>query len=149
VTEIWFYHLTESRLEDALPPLLEKTLERGWRAVVELGSDERVNALNEHLWTWRDDSFLPHGVAGDGNEAMQPILLTAGADNPNAANVRFHADGCLPKEAGTYERAIVLFDGHDNEQLQAARGAWKALKAQGAAMSYWQQTQNGRWEKKQ
>ncbi|MCU0830630.1 MAG: DNA polymerase III subunit chi [Rhizobiaceae bacterium] len=146
--EIWFYHLTESRLEDALPPLLEKTLERGWRAVVELGSEERMNSLNDHLWTWRDDSFLPHGMAGDGNEALQPVLLTTSGINPNHANVRFHADGALPQGVSGYDRAIVLFDGHDNDQLQAARAAWKALKAEGAEMSYWQQNPSGRWERK-
>ena len=35
MTEILFYHLQHQPLERVLPTLLEKTLERGWRAVVQ------------------------------------------------------------------------------------------------------------------
>lgn len=148
MAEVLFYHLTESRIEDALPPLLEKTLERGWRAVVQCGGEERLNALNEHLWTYRDDSFLPHGLAGDGNEAAQPVFLALDDANPNGATVRFHVDGAMPGDITRYARAVLMFDGHDNGQLDDARASWKRLKGEGHAVSYWQQAQGGRWEKK-
>ena len=84
-TEIYFYHLERRSLEDVLPTLLERSLERGWRAAVQAASEERVEALNTLLWTYREESFLPHGTARDGSPEAHPIYLTATEDNPNGA----------------------------------------------------------------
>lgn len=148
MTEVLFYHLTESALEDALPPLLEKSLERGWRAVVQTGSDERRDALDTHLWTYRDDSFLAHGTEHDQHAQHQPVLLTTGTGNANAARIRFMVDGAEPPDLSNYDRAVFMFDGHDMTQVEQARGHWKAMKAAGHAATYWQQTPERRWERK-
>ncbi len=148
MAEVLFYHLTESTLEEALPGLLERTLQRGWKAVVQTGSEERRDALDTHLWTFRDDSFLAHGLDRDPHAADQPILLTAGHMNPGDASVRFLVDGAEPPDLAGYERAVFMFDGHDEQQLQAAREQWKAVRAAGHAVTYWQQTPDRRWERK-
>lgn len=148
MAEILFYHLTERTLEQVLPGLLEKCLERGWRVVVQAGSRERVEALDAHLWTFRDESFLPHGMLRDGTEAMQPVWLTEGDDNPNSANIRFIVDGAVPPDLSAYQRGIYIFDGHDNDALEQARVRWKAEKAAGHEITYWQQNPRGGWEKK-
>ena len=148
MTEVLFYHLTESTLEEALPPLLEKSVERGWRVVVQAGSDERRAVLDSHLWTFRDDSFLGHGLDSDPMAADQPILLTLGSGNANDATVRFLVDGAEPPPLDAYERAVFMFDGHDTAQLEHARAQWKALKGQGHAVTYWQQVDGRRWERK-
>ncbi|WP_338723196.1 DNA polymerase III subunit chi [Devosia sp. XK-2] len=147
MAEVLFYHLEARPLEAVIPLLLEKTLERGWRAVVEVGSRERAEALDAHLWTYRDDSFLPHGLAGDDAEAMQPILITTEADNPNAAAVRFFADGAVPQSGEGYERLVYMFSGHDPDAVQTARDAWVALRGDND-VTYWQQEASGRWVKK-
>jgi DNA polymerase-3 subunit chi len=128
--------------------LLEKTLERGWKAVVEAGSRERAEALDTTLWTWREDSFLPHAVAGQSSDARQPILITAETDNPNGANVRFFVDRAVPTDIDGYERVVYLFTGHDPEAVAEARAAWKALSTSGNAVTYWQQDPAGRWVRK-
>lgn len=148
MAEALFYHLTESALEEALPPLLEKCIERGWRVVVQAGSAERRDALDALLWTYRDDSFLAHGTEHDQHPAEQPVLLTCGKDNPNGASIRFLVDGAAPPDLAGYDRAVFLFDGHDADQLALARGHWKAMKAAGLAVTYWQQALDRRWEKK-
>jgi DNA polymerase-3 subunit chi len=148
MTEVLFYHLTESTLEQALPPLLEKSVARGWRAVVQTGGEERRDALDAHLWTFRDDSFLAHGTDREPHAAEQPIVLTTGTANPNSAEIRFVVDGAEPPEIGGYQRAVFMFDGHDQVQLEAAREQWKAMKAAGHAVTYWQQAADGRWERK-
>lgn len=148
MTDVLFYHLTESTLEDALPALLERSLERGWRAVVQVGTIERRDALDQHLWTWRDDSFLAHGTDHDRHPDRQPILLTTGTDNVNSAQIRFVADGAEPPDLGSYQRAVFLFDGHDQSQVEQARAHWKTVKAAGHKLTYWQQTPEGRWERK-
>ena len=148
MTEILFYHLTESTLEDALPLLLERSLERGWKVVVESGNEERITALNAHLWTYRDDGFLPHGAAGDAHPEEQPVYLSADATNPNQANVRFYVDGSKPTKTEGYTRIVLMFDGHNNTEVADARLEWKRLKAEGHDLTYWQQNQDRRWEKK-
>jgi DNA polymerase-3 subunit chi len=150
VTEVLFYRLQRQRLDEVLPDLLEKTLRRGWRAVVVAGSVERVEALNAHLWTWRRDSFLPHGSKADGFAADQPVWLTDGDENPNGAKVLFLVDGAEysppSAAAGSYERVCDLFDGNDPAAVEAARERWTRFKNAGHALSYWRQGDSG-WEK--
>lgn len=149
MTELLFYHLQGRPLEAVLPTLLEKSLERGWKVAVQAGSEERVEALDALLWTYRDDSFLPHGSARERDAAEQPIVLTAGADRLNGAQVRFLIDGAeLPADADTYERLVLMVDGGDPDGLAAARGQWKDAKARGFDVTYWQQDGQGRWERK-
>lgn len=154
MTEVLFYHLDRLPLERVLPELLEKCLERHWNAVVQVGSDERCQALDAHLWTYRDDAFLPHGSqqtsAGDagGSANAHPVWLTTRDDNPNAAQVRFLADGADIDSFSEYQRIVRLFDGNDADAVEQARAAWKSAKEAGHEATYWQQNERGRWEKK-
>ena len=147
-SDVMFYHLEYQPLDKVLPSLLEKTLERGWRAVVQTGSEERLEAIDTLLWTYSEESFLPHGTARAGFAAQQPVYLTTGDDVPNGAGVRFVVDGATPASFSGMERIIFLFDGNDSEAVAAAREQWKAAKAAGCGLTYWQQSDNGRWEKK-
>ena len=148
MAEVLFYHLTESTLEEALPGLLERSLQRGWKAVVQTGTEERRDALDAHLWTFRDDSFLAHATDREAYPADQPVLLTTGQGNGNGAEIRFIVDGAEPPNLDGYERAVFLFDGHDQAQVEMAREQWKKLKAQDHQVTYWQQTPDRRWERK-
>jgi DNA polymerase-3 subunit chi len=149
MTEVLFYHLQRQPLERVLPQLLERSVGRGWRVVIQVASDERVDALDAHLWTYRDDSFLAHGTARDGDTAAQPILLTTSDHNPNGAKVRFLIDGApMPADAGDYDRIVLLFDGEDEEAVAAARVRWGEVKALGHEATYWQSDEQGRWVKK-
>jgi DNA polymerase-3 subunit chi len=145
--EVWFYHLERTGLDQALPELLDKTLARGWRAIVRSASPDRLEHLDGWLWSYREDSFLPHGLEGEPAAARQPVLLTTGDANPNGADALFLIDGAEPGVLAGYERCLVLFDGKDDDQLQRARRQWSALKAGGAPLSYWRQSAEGRWEK--
>jgi DNA polymerase-3 subunit chi len=147
-TEIYFYHLERQSLAEALPKLLELSLERGWRAVVQTASEERVEALNTLLWTYRNESFLPHGTARDGRSWEQLIYLTAGDDNPNGAQIRFLVDGTTLADVSPYVRVAYVFDARDAGALESARAAWQEAKARGEAVSYFQQDQTGRWQRK-
>jgi DNA polymerase III subunit chi len=147
MTEILFYHLQRQPLEQVLPELLERCLERKWRAVVQVGSEDRRDALDAHLWTYRDESFLPHGTAKEGHAEEQPVWLTAADDNPNGASVRFLADGAETADMAAYQRVVRIFDGNDPDAVARARQAWKEARAAGHDATYWQQAENGRWEK--
>lgn len=146
-TEVVFYHLERQPLERVLPSLLEKTLERGWRAVVQSGSEERLAALDTALWTYTDESFLPHGTRKDGHAADQPIYLTTGEETPNGAGVRFLVDGAVAASFEGFSRFVYLFDGRDEEAKATARSQWQAAKTAGVSVTYWRQNDAGRWEK--
>lgn len=145
--EVWFYHLERSALEQVLPGLLDKTLARGWRGLVRTTSAERAEGLDQHLWTYRDDSFLPHGLANEPLADRQPVLITTEQDNGNKADALFLIDNAEPGSLDAYERCIILFDGRDEDQLAAARGRWKTLKAEGRPVSYWKENPDRGWEK--
>ena len=144
--EVWFYHLERTGLDQALPQLLEKTLQRGWNVIVRTRDAARVTHLDSWLWTWRDDSFLPHAADDEPNASRQPILLTTGFENPNQAAALFLIDGAEPGEIGGYTRCVVMFEGGDEAQLAVARAQWSTFKRTGAQVSYWRQMQRG-WEK--
>ena len=149
MTEVFFYHLQQKPLEAVLPTLIEKSLERGWRAVVQATSAERLAALDDHLWTFSDESFLPHCTDKEPDAAEQPVVLTLGGGNPNGAAVRFLVEGAqVPAEVGAYERIVLIFDGNDEDALAAARADWKFMKAAGHEATYWQQDARGHWERK-
>jgi DNA polymerase-3 subunit chi len=148
MTEILFYQLKGQRLEQVLPPLLQKSLERGWRVVVQASSEERIEALDAHLWTWRDDAFLPHGTWREPDAGEQPVLLTVDGENPNCASVRFLVEGAeLPSDAAAYQRLVLVFDGDDPDAVGAARERWTKAKNDGFEVTYWQADENGRWHR--
>jgi len=148
VTAIAFYHLQRWPLEKALPSLLEKTLSAGKRAVVMAGSDARVEALNNALWTYDPDSWLPHGSAQDGNAENQPVWLTTRDENPNRAQFLFLTDGARSDHVADYERCFELFDGRDPAHEETARARWSEYQAEDHALTYWRQTAAGGWEQK-
>jgi len=145
--EIWFYHLERSTLDQVLPGLLEKTRERGWRALVRAADERRLDDIDEHLWTYRDDSFLAHGRASDPEVARQPIVLTQSGENPNGAQALFIVDDAELGDTKGFDRCFIIFDGRDETALAAARVRWKTLKDAGANLAYWKQSPEGRWEK--
>jgi DNA polymerase-3 subunit chi len=151
MTDVLFYHLERQSLEQALPILLDLSMQRDWRVVVQAGSLERVKILNEHLWTYQDDSFMPHGASGDmapEDEAGQLIWLTDSAESPNNAQVLFLVDGADRDEIKQFERCIYIFDGGDDEAVRQARDKWKSLSDGGYNLTYYQQNHAGKWEKK-
>ncbi len=151
MSEVFFYHLEKQSLDDVLPGLIERTLARGWRALIRAESAERAQALDNLLWTWSEESFLPHAQLGDGVPANQPVLIAVEEGNPNRADVLFLVGGTVPQswqgEPADFARLVVLFDGRDESALSGARAAWSAARQCGHDTTYWQQSAGGRWEK--
>ncbi len=152
MTETLFYHLERRALEEILPGLVEKSLERGWRAVIRTDSSERSDALDSLLWTYDDESFLAHAQSGDGEAARQPVLITVEEENPNGAKILFYVGGAQPSDwsdasLSELARIVLLFDGRDGAALNAARHAWKAAMASGHDVAYWKESPSGKFEK--
>lgn len=152
MSEVLFYHLERRALEDVLPGLVEKSLARGWRALIKTESADRADAIDTLLWTYAQESFLPHAQAGDGEAGRQPVLITTEADNANGAAILFLVGGAeapdwAGEEARALTRIVLLFDGRDPSALQNARESWKAAKAVGHEVTYWKESPTGKWEK--
>ena len=152
MTETLFYHLERRSLEDVLPGMIEKSLERGWRAVIRTDSAERSDALDNLLWTYDEQSFLAHAQSGDGDPARQPVLISVEDENPNGAQILFCVGGALPSDwhaadLGALTRIVLLFDGHDGRALDRARAAWKDARGAGHDVTYWKETPAGKFEK--
>ena len=145
----YFYHLTRRPLEAVLPALLEKSLERGWRILVRGTDPQRLAALDEVLWTYADDAFLPHGLAGGASDPAQPILLTTEGGLPEGRTCLLSVEGAdvMAEEVAMLERVSILFDGGDGAALEKARAQWRSLVKAGVAAQYWSE-ESGRWEKK-
>lgn len=148
MAEIAFYHLQDTSLEDILPVLLKKALDLGKRAVVRAPTEERVEFLNALLWTTDPSAWLPHGSKSDDYSDEQPIWLTFDQDNPNGATFLFLTDGTTSGCLDGFERCFDIFDGNDDDAVQAARDRWATLKKDGHDLTYWQQTKIGKWEEK-
>ncbi|WP_095589132.1 DNA polymerase III subunit chi [Actibacterium ureilyticum] len=144
----YFYHLTRAPLEVTLPLLLQKSLAAGWRVAVRGTDPERLRWLDDRLWTQPEDGFLPHGLAGSGFDADQPVLLTTDAELPNGAACLMAVDGAqvTAEDCAGLERACILFDGNDQAAVAHARTQWKALTGAGVAAQYWSED-SGRWQK--
>ena len=145
--EVWFYHLESTGLDQALPELLQKTLQRGWRALVRTPDPARIEHLDGWLWSYRDDAFLAHGLATEPMADRQPVLLTAGEENPNGARLGIVEQEDSAGALDGFERCLVLFDGRDEAAVAAARRRWSELKGRDLPVSYWRQSGEGRWEK--
>ena len=148
MTDIGFYHLTRSTLEQALPRLLEKAHASGARSVVVTGSEERTKALDTVLWTYDQNAFLPHGTARDGSPEEQPIWITHEDENPNGATILVLTDGATSDRVADFARCLEMFDGNDEAAVAQARAHWKAYADAGHELTYWQQSPAGRWEEK-
>jgi DNA polymerase-3 subunit chi len=147
VTEVSFYHLLHTPLDRALPKLIQKVLESGARAVIRTGSAERAEALSSVLWTFDQNSFLPHGTARDGNADRQPVWVTPDDENPNGADILVLTDGATAGEITAWRRCLEMFDGRDDAAVAEARRRWSDYKAADHVLTYWQQTERGGWEK--
>lgn len=147
MAEIGFYHLTRTGPDQALPPLLGRTLSAGHRAVVICTTDERVSALDASLWLCPEPDWLPHGTKATGEADLQPIWLTTQDEAPNGAKFLFLLDGATSAALAGFERVFDLFDGNDETAVAAARNRWKEAKSAGHTLTYWQQDPKG-WEKK-
>lgn len=152
MSEVLFYHLEHRNLDDVLPNLVEKSLERGWRVIIRTESADRAQAVDNLLWTFSEESFLPHAQKGDGDPARQPVLITVEEGNPNAANILFLVGGAAAPDwadatIAALARIVLLFDGRDAQALEMARSAWRAARAANHTVTYWKESPSGKWEK--
>lgn len=148
MTDVSFYHLLHLPLSSALPKLLAKVQGAGLKAVIKVGTEDRVQELDDILWSYDKNSFLPHGNMKTKYPDQHPLYLTTGDENPAGATVLVLVDGMQSENIGEYDRCLEMFDGRSDAATAAARERWKIYKDAGHTLTYWQQTEQGGWTKK-
>ncbi len=146
--EIRFYHLQRTTIKNALPAILEKALARGMRALILLENDDEIKQMDQWLWSYKQESFLPHGCDGDDKPQLHPIWITKKHENKNNANLLILTDGLdWQGDVSGIELQCEIF--HDDAMiLPKLRKKWQDVKTQDFISSYWQQDDHGRWQKK-
>jgi len=148
MTEIRFYHLQQTSLENALPEILLKAVEREYKIIIKCSNKEEVEAIDEMIWTYRKDSFIPHGCKKNGFENEQPIWITSKDENVNNANMLLLINNAESELIENFDLCCKIFDGADNEILEKSREHWKEYKNKDYGLSYFQQDEQGKWLKK-
>jgi DNA polymerase-3 subunit chi len=98
------------------------------------------DAISSALWTAVTDSFLAHNMAGEGEDALQPILLSNNAEAANKARFVVIADGNWRPIEKDFDRIFYLFAPSHTDN---ARAAWRSL-SEGVERRYWKQD-GGKW----
>jgi DNA polymerase III subunit chi len=143
--EVWFYHLEQRSVEQELPGLLQRGLERGLKMAVRAPMNDRARAISNALWAYDDVSFLAHSFNEETGAAQNTIVIFDQGKAANAADYEFCIDGTAPDDFAALTRATIMFDGHDPSHVDAARALWKRCKSEGHTIRYWKQDENGRW----
>jgi DNA polymerase III subunit chi len=145
MAEVSFYHFERKSVDQELPGLLQRGFDKGVRMAVVAQSIERVKDLSQKIWGYEETAFIPHGFEGEPNAGEQLICLCADDQPLNGAKFRYYVDGAEPTSLEGLERANILFSGLDETAVESARGLWRRFKAEGAAIKYWKQDEEGRW----
>lgn len=148
MTDIRFYHLQKATLDQTLPQLVGKAYAQGRRIMIKFPDKQSLNFMDKHLWTFQEESFLPHGSEKDGQAESQPIWLTLTDENPNDADVLILTHGATSDEIGNFALVCECLNGRDDEAIAAGRERWSQYKEAGHTLTYWQQSDQGRWEQK-
>lgn len=146
MTDIQFYHLLSTPLERALPKLMEKAIATGEHVLVLVGNEQMMDTLNTALWSYSEQSFLPHGSSKDPNPEQQPIYITYAEENPTDAKILVVTDGSQLDDFGDTKKVLDVFNGHDDAEVTKARARWKAYKEAGHNIRYIQQQESGGWK---
>lgn len=144
--EIQFYHLLSTPLDRALPKLMEKAIQSGQRVIVQCADAQQIALLDDALWTYDSQRFLPHGRADGPHADDQPICLTLDQQAPNQATIAVITNGSTLMLPSPYTKVLDLFDGHDSQSVESARARWKHYQQAGLTLSYIQQQKGGGWK---
>lgn len=149
MTQIRFYHLESTTLDQALPSLAMKAFEAGKRILIKTADVREAARLNDHLWTFHPNVFLPHGTENDKHPDRQPILITAGNDNLNNADMLILTAGAGHETPEDFALVCEMLDGRSAAQVDQGRQRWKTYKEAGHDLTYWQQNPSGGWAQKE
>ena len=148
MSEVFFYHLAQTRLEVALPKILERALSADWSVELRLGMEADIETISNAIWKGPDDSFLPHCLEDNDKLHDYPIVLSKSPLSELRDCLIIIEEAELQNnEVEKFKRVCLLFDSKNEIELTKARASWKSLSDAGVNTVYWAEDQ-GTWKKK-
>lgn len=149
-SEVSFYQVKSGLLLKVLPKLLEKVLQQGMRGFVWAEDEALCQKIDDSLWTYHPQSFLPHGTVEDSSASEQPILIsTKQEQNKNNSNVfvSVQLEDIAGIETAIYKKIIYVFEEGETDSVEKMNQLATRFQAKACTVVCWQQNKQGAWEK--
>ena len=137
MTEVIFVEVTASRMEMRACEIAEHTYAQGERLQIIALDEEQAARLDDLLWTYKPDNFIPHGIwKSMDSESDQPVLITTRKEPVPGIASLLTMDYCPVEMVQQFSKVIhvVLVDNH--ERLEASRRYWTLLKDAGFSLRH-------------
>tara|TARA_Y100001936_G_C15444033_1_gene345676 strand:+ start:26 stop:475 length:450 start_codon:yes stop_codon:yes gene_type:complete len=148
MSEVYFYHLTHTRLEVALPKILERALSAEWSVELRIGMERDEETISDAIWKGPDESFLPNCLEDSDKLQDHPIVLSKSSlSEVRDCLIVIDQVNLKENEVKKFKRVCLLFDAKNEVELTNARKTWKSLSNAGVNTVYWAEDQ-GTWKRK-
>ena len=148
MSEVYFYHLTHTRLEVALPKILERALSADWSVELRIGIERDEETISDAIWKGPDESFLPNCLEDSDKLQDYPIVLSKSSlSEVRDCLIVIDQVNLKENEVKKFKRVCLLFDAKNEVELTNARKTWKSLSNAGVNTVYWAEDQ-GTWKRK-
>ena len=148
MSEVYFYHLTHTRLEVALPKILERALSAEWSVELRIGIERDEETISDAIWKGPDESFLPNCLEDSDKLQDYPIVLSKSSlSEVRDCLIVMDQVNLKENEVKKFKRVCLLFDAKNEVELTNARKTWKSLSNAGVNTVYWAEDQ-GTWKRK-
>ncbi|MBK1718974.1 DNA polymerase III subunit chi [Thiocystis violacea] len=140
MTRIDFYSLApESRGDRFLLTcrLVERIRASARRVLIHCPDPEECRHLDRLLWTFREDSFLPHGLVGQVDPDLTPVLISQGGSPESEHQVLLNLSLGIPDFLDRFERLCEVVD-HEPQARQAGRERFRVYRERGYALDHHQ-----------
>ena len=150
MTQIIFYSTAPLQVEKTLFALLEKSLEKGNKSLLLFKDKEKCLSINEQLWTYKQNSFLPHISEDDQiyDNIDVPVYLSTKNENPFKAELLFSIDGFLPDNIDHFERVIIIIDVNDELLNEKYKKYYLDINKNFEDIVFYKSDDNGKWIEK-
>lgn len=131
MTQVDFYVMSGGDIEDSLNVacrLAEKALQRG-NVYMHTGGQEQTQLLDEKLWSFRSDSFLPHEI--EPSEASQAPIFVGHDHPPDEFNdILINLSLTIPGFHGRFARLLEVVPG-EHSAREACRNNYAFYRDRG------------------
>lgn len=111
--------------------VIDKAFQAEHRVLVWCHDEAQLQAIDELLWSFAQDSFIPHEPAGPGADWEEtPVLLSCGVAAPSAPDVLVNLADTVPEAAAGCERILEIIDAEPGRR-QSGRARFKQYRDRG------------------
>ena len=132
-----FYLLTNSEPQAAwlvACRLLEKAYLRNHRVFVYCDHQEDARLLDELLWTYKEESFIPHNLQGEGPEPPPAVQIGFGPEPRGFNDILINMARTIPPFHSRFRRIIEIV-GNQDDAKAISREHYREYRAKGFALN--------------